>query len=176
MQAPPTIDLAALGLKAGEARRLDERVALAPIVFGDSSYAVDPEPLSVSADVTRLVRGGWSLRLRFSATLHGPCMRCLRDAAPVFELEAREVDADDDDVADGELDSPYVDGDRLDLGAWVRDVLMLALPAQILCEPACPGLCPVCGVDLREHPGHQHEREPDPRWAVLGQIRFDDEH
>lgn len=174
MPSSPTIDLAALGLKAGEARRLAEPVELAPIVFGDSAYAVDPVPVPVTIDVTRLVRGGWSLRLRFAASLHGPCMRCLRDAAPVFELEAREIDAEDD-IADGELDSPYVEADRLDVHAWTRDVLMLALPAQILCEPDCPGLCPVCGADLREQPDHRHERDPDPRWAVLGELRFDED-
>lgn len=174
MAAPLTIDLSALGLKTGEARRLDEPVELDAFVFGESTYTVEPDPVPVVLDVTRLVRGGWSLRLRFSASLHGPCMRCLRDAAPLFELELREVDADDE-VADGELDSPYVDGERLDLAAWTRDALMLALPAQIVCEPACPGLCPVCGADLREQPDHRHEREPDPRWAVLGELRFDDD-
>jgi DUF177 domain-containing protein len=32
----------------------------------------------------------------------------------------------------------------------------------------------VCGVNLAAAgPEHQHEREPDPRWAKLSQIRFE---
>ena len=47
--------------------------------------------------------GGYALRLRFTAALSGPCMRCLKDAAPSVEVEAREVD----DPGEGEeLEDP----------------------------------------------------------------------
>ncbi|WP_228430478.1 YceD family protein [Baekduia soli] len=73
-----------------------------------------------------------------------------------------------------ELDSPYVDGEVIDVGAWTRDSLALGLPAQILCRPDCLGLCPECGVDLNTaEPGHAHEKAPDPRWAALREITFD---
>ncbi|HEV3054330.1 MAG TPA: DUF177 domain-containing protein, partial [Solirubrobacteraceae bacterium] len=73
-----------------------------------------------------------------------------------------------------ELESPYVDGGVLELGAWARDALALALPAQMLCRPDCPGLCPVCGVSLNEAgPDHHHESPPDPRWAKLSELRFE---
>jgi uncharacterized protein len=63
----------------------------------------------------------------------------------------------------------------LELRAWARDALALALPAQVLCRPECRGLCAICGADLNEAgPEHDHEREPDPRWAKLSQLRFDE--
>ena len=99
--------------------------------------------------------GGWALRLRFSARLEGSCMRCLEPAAPAVEVDAREVEQAG---AGEELDSPYVDGDALDLRAWTRDALALARPAKLLCRPDCAGLCPVCGENLNEVPGHAHER------------------
>ena len=62
----------------------------------------------------------------------------------------------------------------LDLGGWAHDALALALPALILCRPDCAGLCPVCGVELRDAgPDHAHEADPDPRWAKLSELRFD---
>ena len=62
----------------------------------------------------------------------------------------------------------------LDLHAWARDALVLALPAQLLCEEDCLGLCPVCGADLNAAgPEHAHEREPDPRWAKLSELKLD---
>jgi DUF177 domain-containing protein len=73
-----------------------------------------------------------------------------------------------------ELSSPYVDGDDLDLKAWARDALALALPVQIVCSEDCLGLCAVCGENLnRAGPEHQHEAEPDPRWAKLRELHLD---
>jgi uncharacterized protein len=63
--------------------------------------------------------------------------------------------------------------DELDLRGWVRDALRLALPEQITCTPECLGLCPQCGIDLNDDPSHAHEREPDPRWAKLSELKFD---
>jgi uncharacterized protein len=62
----------------------------------------------------------------------------------------------------------------LELAAWARDALALALPTQLLCKPDCAGLCAVCGVDLNTaEPGHHHDAAPDPRWAKLSELRFD---
>jgi uncharacterized protein len=62
----------------------------------------------------------------------------------------------------------------LDLHAWARDALALALPATLLCRADCAGLCPVCGENLNSAaPGHAHEERPDPRWAKLSEIRFE---
>jgi uncharacterized protein len=67
-----------------------------------------------------------------------------------------------------------VTGGTLNLHDWVRDALALALPAQILCRADCAGLCPECGADLNTAgPDHRHEREPDPRWAKLSELKFD---
>jgi uncharacterized protein len=69
-----------------------------------------------------------------------------------------------------EMTSPYVNADdELDLQAWARDALVLELPAQILHDPDCAGLCPVCGKDLNVEP-HEHEKPPDPRWSKLREL------
>src|SRR6478752_652725 len=65
-----------------------------------------------------------------------------------------------------ELSSPYVQGGDLEVRAWARDALALALPSQILCREDCAGLCPICGADLNAAgPDHGHESTPDPRWS-----------
>ena len=122
-------------------------------------------------DVSRTTGDGYALRLRFEATLVGPCMRCLEPADPTFEVDAREVSQPGED---DELSSPYVEHGVLDLRAWARDALALVLPTTLLCRADCAGLCPVCGIDLNQAgPEHHHEREPDPRWAKLSELRFD---
>jgi uncharacterized protein len=98
-------------------------------------------------------------------------MRCLAPAVPVFEVDAREVSLPGEG---DELESPYVENGLLDLHAWARDALALAVPTQLLCRADCAGLCPVCGLDLHlAGPEHAHEREPDSRWAKLAELRFD---
>jgi uncharacterized protein len=156
-------DLGRLSLSPGEGRRLELAVTVEPFALGGQEYAVTEREVPVVLDVSRMTGGGYSLRLRFAATTAGPCMRCLAEARPEFEVDAREVD-----VPNGgdELSSPYVTGDELDLQAWARDALALALPAQIVCRPDCAGLCPECGRDLNVEP-HEHERPLDPRWAKL---------
>ena len=162
------LDLGRLGLSSGEGRRLDLEVGIDPLELGGQRYVAGSP--AVRLDVSRTV-GGYSLRLRCEVALEGPCVRCLEGANRSIALDAREVDQ-----ADGgsDLESPYVDGDELRLGAWTRDALVLALPAQILCREACLGLCAVCGVDLNAAaPDHGHETAPDPRWAKLSELRFE---
>jgi uncharacterized protein len=171
-QRTDIFSLGRLGLTSGEGRRLDLHTRLAPLELAGERYTADPELVRVRLDVSRTTGAGFALRLRFSATLTGPCMRCLGAAAPSFEIDAREVNQPA--AGDEDMRSPYVDGeDDLDLAAWARDALALALPGQIACTPECRGLCPRCGADLNADPEHAHEAEPDPRWAKLSQIRFE---
>jgi uncharacterized protein len=164
-------DLGRLRLSAGEGRRLELETTTDPFSFGGQRYEVEPSRVAVALDVSRTTGSGYALRLRFDAALSGPCMRCLAAAGPSIAVEAREVD-----VPGGgdELSSPYIEDEVLDLAAWVRDALALAMPAQVLCRADCAGLCPVCGIDLNEAPpDHAHERAPDPRWAALRELELD---
>jgi uncharacterized protein len=165
-----TFDIGRLGLSSGEARRLDLEVGVDGFDFGGQRYAVPGDAVGATLDVSHTTTG-YSLRLRFDTALHGPCMRCLEEAGHELEVDAREIDQPG---GGEELDSPYVDEEQLDLRAWARDALALALPAQIVCRDDCLGLCSVCGENLnRAEPGHGHEREPDPRWAALRELKLE---
>jgi uncharacterized protein len=166
-----TFDLGGLRLTSGEGRRLDLHVGIDPFELGGERYAVEPSVVPAQLDVSRMTGAGYALRLRFEARLSGPCMRCLSDAEPAFTVVAREVSQPGEGE---ELESPYVQDGVVDLQAWARDALSLAVPTQLLCRPDCAGLCPTCGADLNEAgPSHTHEQEPDPRWAKLSELRFD---
>jgi uncharacterized protein len=170
-QRTDTFDLARLGLTSGEGRRLDLHTALGSFDFGGQRYEAEPALAPVRLDVSRTTGNGWALRLRFEAGLDGPCMRCLEPADPHFEVDAREVSQPG---GGDELESPYVsDEAELDLEKWAHDALALALPAQLTCRPDCAGLCPQCGANLNEDPGHQHESGPDQRWAKLSELKFE---
>jgi len=166
-----SFDLGALRLTSGEGRRLELEVALDALTFAAETYEIQPAVVAAVLDISCMTRGGYALRLRFDAALRGPCMRCLEPARPSVAVEAREVNQPG---GGEELSSPYVRDEGLDVRAWARDALALALPAQLLCREDCAGLCAVCGENLNEaDPDHAHERAPDSRWAKLSELKLD---
>ena len=158
-----------LRLRAGDEHRDAVPVELEPFELGGLRYL--PVPHEVETDLTvAQATTGLDLRLSFDVRLHGPCMRCLADAVLDVHIDAREYHAADAGDAD-ELRSEYVVDDQLELSAWARDAIALAMPDQILHAPDCAGLCPVCGKDLNVEP-HTHADEPlDPRWSALEELR-----
>jgi uncharacterized protein len=166
-----SFDLGRLRLSSGEGRHLDLEVALHALRFGGETYEIEPAIVAAVLDISAMTRGGYALRLRLQASLHGPCMRCLEPALPQVAVDAREVDQPG---GGEELSSPYVTDDVLDVHDWARDALVLALPSQLLCKDDCAGICAICGTDLNAAgPEHVHEREPDPRWAKLSELKLD---
>ncbi|HZQ64296.1 MAG TPA: YceD family protein [Gaiellaceae bacterium] len=157
-------DLRNVRVRSGEEHREAIEVAIAPVELGGQRYLAVPEQVRSELAVTR-ASTGWVFELRLGVRLHGPCMRCLADAVVEERLSLREYQATSPDS--DELTTPYLVDGRLDLSAWARDALILALPDKILCRSECAGLCPVCGKDLNVEPHAHGEEEPDPRWAAL---------
>ena len=154
-----------LRLRSGDEHRDAVAIDLEPFDLGGQRYL--PVPQAVEAELT-LVQAttGLDMRLAFDVRLHGPCVRCLADAVLDVPIDAREYHADDAGAGE-ELRSEYVVDDQLELTAWARDAIALALPDQILHAPDCAGLCPVCGKDLNVEPHTHEDVVADPRWSAL---------
>ena len=108
-----TFDLGALRLthRRGSPARAARRAR--PVTCSAASATPStPELVPVRLDISRTTGDGYALRLRFEATLAGPCMRCLEPAAPEFAVDAREVSQPGET---DELASPYVERGVLDL-------------------------------------------------------------
>jgi len=161
-------DLRNVRVRSGEEHREAVEVAIAPVELGGERYVAVPEEAPAELAVTR-ASTGWVFELRFGVRLHGPCVRCLADAVVEERLSLREYQATSPDS--DELTTPYLVENRLDLSAWARDALVLALPDKILCKPDCAGLCPMCGKDLNREPHTHGKEEQDPRWASLAELR-----
>ena len=164
-----TFDLRSVRLRSGEEYRDQKEIELGPFVFAGQRYESVPEKVPAELTVTQATTGT-VFGLRFHVRLHGPCFRCLADAVVERELDVREYQATSPGDSE-ELTTPYLAENRLDLSAWARDAFVLSLPEQILCRPDCAGLCPVCGRDLNREPHSHDEKEPDPRWAALAELR-----
>jgi uncharacterized protein len=165
-----TFNLRHLKLRTGEQFRETLDVDLEPLVLGGQEYLPVPPAVPARLTVTKAATGS-VYELSFAVRLHGPCFRCLEDAVLELSIQGREYHATK--AGDEELRSPYVEDNTLELSAWARDALALALPDKILCRADCAGLCPACGKDLNVEPHVHEEAHSDSRWAALEALRAD---
>jgi len=164
-----SFNLRQVRLRSGEEYRDEIELELEPFELGGERYLPVPEKVAAELAMTK-ASTGTVFELGFTTRLHGPCYRCLGDAVLEIPTAAREYQATNPDGSE-ELRNPYLRNDNLDLAAWARDGVALALPDKILCRADCAGLCPVCGKNLNEEP-HEHEDDAtDSRWSALERLR-----
>lgn len=164
-----SFNLRQLKLRSGEEYRDEIELELEPLEFGGERYLPVPGKVPAELAITKATTGT-VFQLSFTARLHGPCYRCLGDAVLQLPISVREYQATDPDGSE-ELRTPYLVDNHLDLAAWARDAVALALPDKILCREDCAGLCPTCGTNLNDEP-HAHDDVPaDSRWAALESLR-----
>ena len=134
-------------------------------VVNGEVLGIDPEELSTGKDgrfkahVERSDDGSLHVRGHLRLKTSGPCARCLADTPleldqelDLFFLpESRTVAEHDDEegaeLQDRDLVVAFYRGDILDLGATVREQVLLAQPMKRLCREDCKGVCPTCGAD-----------------------------
>jgi uncharacterized protein len=164
-----SFNLRRVRLRSGQEHRDEVELELEPFELGGERYL--PVPGTVPAELANTkATTGTLFELRFTTRLHGPCYRCLGDAVLELPISAREYQATNPEGSD-ELRTPYLVEDNLDLAAWGRDAVALALPDKILCRADCAGLCPVCGKNLNDEPHEHEEQRSDSRWSALESLR-----
>ena len=166
---PLVVDTTKLPRQPGATRTL-KRVVPAPADLGLELISV-PEGGDLELDLSLTsVSEGVYVSGRIRGSLTGECGRCLNEIAASFDVPFSELYAYEDSTTEETTDEDEVgrmQGDLIDLEPAVRDTVVLTLPANPVCRPDCPGLCPECGVHLDDLPaGHSHE-VGDPRWAAL---------
>jgi len=126
-------------------------------------------PASVDLRAQEAVSGDIVVRGRVEGTLRFECRRCLDPVLVDVDEELTIVYAPENLLAVEDVETrPIPDRARdLDLGAAVREELILALDPFVVCDSACRGLCPKCGVNLNQQTCDCVTGEPDSRWDVL---------
>ncbi|MCA1662796.1 MAG: DUF177 domain-containing protein [Myxococcales bacterium] len=130
--------------------------------------------LSKDRDLNVFARGD------VKALVHVPCALCLQPSlvkisAPLkmtFVAGDDEVEGSDDPLDDLEVSTH--DGVEVDLGAIIREQIILALPMSPRCRENCAGLCATCGQNKNERDcGHKPPVLEDPRLAVLKNLKVE---
>ena len=156
-----------LRLRPGEEQRDVVPIELEPFELGGQRYL--PVPHEVEGDLTvAQATTGLDLRLAFDVRLHGPCMRCLEDAVQDVHIDAREYHANEPGDSE-ELRSEYVVDDQLELSAWARDAIALALPGPDPARARLPGA--VSGLRQGSERRAAHARRGRAGLALVGPRR-----
>ena len=169
---PIHLDLKELALRGGERYERTYPLEMAPIVLGGQSYEVlVPNGVNVAVD---RVAGGylgvgvargiplWSVRA-LPAGGHSARQATEQEFAPTAKDGWEETDL-----------SPFIEEFVVDVSGLAREATVLALPSQVVCAQECPGLCPVCGNDLKAGACGCPQDGSDERWSALRGITFEE--
>ena len=167
------------------------RIELAHLADANKfAHAYAPGELVIEDDRLRLLhlpivsgeihRAGRRLKVKgtVAAQVQVECDRCLKFVAlPVDSKFKLEYVTPEDyqaqhavELTEDDLDSAVFDGEEIDIDELVAEELLLAVPAHVLCNDNCKGICPVCGEDRNRLDCGCETAEVDPRWAGLKKL------
>ena len=162
---PLLINAAELLRRPGSERRFDLQPTVADLGLVDPRF--DPDAtVEVSLRLESLTDG-----LVVDGQIRAPwadsCRRCLTDAKGMVVSDVTELYQQ----VLTDPDAFEIVGDQIDLGAMIREQILLEAPLAPLCRPDCAGLCPTCGTDLNESTCDCVAADVDPRWEALTQLK-----
>jgi len=119
------------------------------------------------------------IRGQLEVTMSALCDRCLETASvPVskqFDLVYMPSDEGESngeaEIEEAGIEVGYYEGAGLTLNEVLREVVLLALPMQVVCSEACKGICPACGQNRNQRDCGCHPEPLDDRWSKLKSFR-----
>lgn len=168
-----------LNIKEMEVRKVRFAETWEPSRFDfEDPGVIQKAPLVVEGTAELLPNTGGEVQVhgRIRTEIEVECDRCLgRALFPIdapFNLFYRPLDAaeaEDDELAldEGEAEMGFYELPGLELEDIVREQVLLQLPMQRVCSPACKGICPICGVNRNETACSCQPPSGDDRWMAL---------
>ncbi len=145
------------------------------------------DPADIGTAEIHLYRTGDNVNMDgdISCECHQLCSRCTSPfvttldipvhyaMVPLFdsEMELKRRGEQEVELVKEDLDFNFYEGDRFDMGALLRELVILAIPMQPICKTDCKGLCPICGENLNQKPCSCAPAQADPRWTSLQQLK-----
>lgn len=167
MTDQPRIHLGSL-LRAGDDAHAEGELDHLQYVQGKERQTLRfARPAPFEVDVNSLSQDEMYLQGSFEPTLILECARCLREVEVPLDLSLGTLLRYDPTV-----EEPYLEeaesGEELlvfgnpdlDLSGYLAETTLLAAPLSVLHDPACKGLCQVCGHDLNLGPCEHSAQVP----------------
>lgn len=115
---------------------------------------------------------------KLNVTMQATCDRCLEPSSFPIEnqfdllyMPAEKSKDGEDEIDQAGIEVGYYEGNGLGLSEVLREVVLLALPMQLVCNEGCKGICPLCGQNRNQHDCGCHAEAADDRWSKLKALR-----
>jgi uncharacterized protein len=170
-----------LSIKEMEVRkvRFDETFQPGEIDFsGADVRQFSPLHAAGLAELLANTEGEVRIQGRLTVKLESECDRCLGRAEfpldtclDLFYRPSQSLNtADEVAIDEGEAEIGFYEGGGMELEDILREQIMLLMPMQRVCSPACKGICPVCGKNRNESACDCREEPVNDRWSALRKI------
>ncbi len=135
-------------------------------------------PIRVTGKLTKKITGAL-IEGEIAAIAELECTRCLQivERELRFSFQSEFVTAEnytaakEAELQNADLDAAIFAGDKIDVSELVREQILLNLPEQVFCREDCQGLCEKCGANRNLLDCKCIEKETDPRWAALNNLK-----
>ncbi len=134
-------------------------------LFDDIDFELT-EPVRVYGRLLSASLGRFYWQGSVATDVNATCRRCLASTPRRIDAQVHLVFTEDQDTDDPSAYVVPAGADVLDLSEAIREELILALEAYVLCREDCKGLCPSCGTDLNTN-SCDCRPPSDRRWAAL---------
>jgi len=137
-------------------------------LFEGSPFMME-EPFEVALNATWAGSGELVVRGDVSGAVHQECRRCLDRVERDVDIDITLLFAPTDLLEEDDNETYRIElGVReIDLVPYLRDEVILAIPAFAECRVDCRGLCAGCGENLNESECTCSPGGMDPRWDAL---------
>ncbi len=137
--------------------------------LSDGLALVSEEPFNVVLDASWAGSGELVVRGGVVGTVSQDCRRCLGRVEREVDVDITLLFVPSDllEEEDSETHRLETGVGEIDLEPYVREELMLAIPAFAECRVDCRGLCAGCGENLNESECKCLPGGMDPRWDAL---------
>jgi uncharacterized protein len=159
--------------------------------FHEFSAEFLPGDISLDEDAARLtgavkVSGTLSksdVKYEIKGKIEAPaeldCTRCLQPIATDLNIDclAAYLSREDYDnsveteLKEGDLEVAISEDNKIDVAELAREQILLILPTRYLCKDDCKGLCLTCGINKNLENCSCEEKDFDPRWEALKNLK-----
>ncbi len=157
-----------LDLERRRSLRVEGRIEADEDLFEGLAFA-NEKPFNVVLEVSWAGSGELVVRGGVVGTVSQDCRRCLDRVERQVDVDITLLFAPSDLLEEDDSETYRLEmGVReIDLEPYIRDEVILAIPAFAECRVDCRGLCAGCGENLNESECKCLPGGMDPRWGAL---------
>ena len=155
-------------LERRQTLRVEGRIEVDDDLFDGFSFVLR-EPFDVVLDAMWAGSGELVVRGGVVGAVYQECRRCLDRIERDIDIDITLLFAPPDLLEEDDGETYHIDLGvcEIDLGPYVRDEVILAIPAFVECRRECRGICAGCGENLNESECMCSPGGMDPRWDAL---------